>query len=284
LKLKNIFPGEWESIYTGDGIEFASIKPFESGDDLRDLDLRTLAQSGDEEIIQRMAGRQMNAFVWMDLSGSLQHSEEAFFPTKREIRDNAIGLLVFSAWNAYSPIGLCAFDKGIKTFFPARPGESYCAEIMDWVLGQEYKNPAPADSSNALTFLMERAFPQSLVFFISDFQDPAFEDDFSDLIKPAAKKFDFMAVVIRDPLETRGLLTRSAILSVKSNEGEGEATMVLTPRKLREIQRISDRHLAHLEHNFRRVGVDHVVLESPSLEDCYQALSGFFQTRRRILR
>ena len=284
LKLKNIFPGEWESIYTEDGIEFAAIKPFEPGDDLRDLDLHTLAQSGEEEVIQRVVGRQMQVFVWADLSGSMQNSEEAFFPAKREIRDNAIGLLVFSAWSAYSPVGLCAFDKEIKKFFPARPGDSYCAEIVDWVLDQEYVNPAPADIPNALAFLMERAFLQSLVFFISDFQDAAFEDDFSDLIKPAAKKFDFVPVVIRDPLETCAALSRSAIITVGDDEGGGNADIYLTPRKLQEIRQISARHLAHLERNFRRVGVDHVVLESPAIEHCYEALSSFFEARRRIQR
>ncbi len=50
LKLKNVFPGEWESVYTGEGIEFADIKPFEPGDDLRDLDILTFVKSGEEEI------------------------------------------------------------------------------------------------------------------------------------------------------------------------------------------------------------------------------------------
>lgn len=283
LKLNNIFPGEWRSIYTGDGIEFAATKPYEPGDDLRDLDLHTLAQSGEEEIIQRVSDRQLNIFVWADLSGSLQNSVDAFFPAKREIRDNAIGLLVFSAWNAYSPIGLCGFDRGIKGFFPAKPGESYCTEIMDWVLGQKDKNPAPADFPTALAFLMERTSPQSLVFFISDFQYPVFEVDFSDLIRPAARKFDLIAVVIRDPLETRSLLTRSAFLSVSSDEAGENATIHLTPRKVQEIHQVSARHLSHLKDNFQQVGVDHVVLESPSLGQCYQTLSRFFQARRRSL-
>jgi uncharacterized protein (DUF58 family) len=284
LKLKNIFPGEWESIYMGDGIEFGAIKPFEPGDDLRDLDLHTLAQSGEEEIIQRVVGRQMKIFVWADLSGSLQHSEEAFFPAKREIRDNAIGLIVFSAWNAYSPVGLCAFDGEIKKFFPAAPGESTCAEIMDWVLNQEFSKPVSADIPNALAFLMERASPQSLVFLISDFQDPVFEDDFSDLIKPAAEKLDLTMVVIRDPLERPSTLTRRAILSVSGDEGGRGTSLYLTPRKLREIQGVSARHLAHLERNFSRVGVGRVILDSPSLEQSYQALSGYFETRRMTLR
>jgi uncharacterized protein (DUF58 family) len=281
LKLKNIFPGEWESIYLGDGIEFAATRPFEPGDDLRDLDLRTLAQSGEEEIIQRVVGRQMKVFVWADLSGSLQHSEEAFFPAKREIRDNAIGLIVFSAWNAYSPVGLCAFDREIRKFFPAAPGESYCVEIMDWILNRESGKPLPADIPNALAFLMERASPQSLVFLISDFQDPFFEDDFSDLIKPAAEKLDLTMVVVRDPLERRATLSRRAILSVSGDEGGRSTSLYLTPRKLREIQAASARHLSHLERNFKGVGVGHVVLDSPSLEHSYQALSGYFESRRR---
>jgi len=281
LKLKNIFPGEWESIYTGDGIEFMGTKPFEPGDDLRDLDLDALVRSGEEEIIERLAGRQLGVFIWADLSGSLQKSEGAFFPDKRLIRDNAIGMLAFSAWKAYSPVGLCGFDRVIRKFFPARPGESSCQEMMDWVLAQQYTGPVASDIPMAMAFLMERAPSRSLVFFISDFQDSVFEDDFSDLFKPASEKFDLIAVVIRDPLETTIPLRRSAIVSVSGNEGEGKQTMYLTPRKLRQIQVVSSRHVSHLELNFRRAGINHVVLASPSLDRCYEALSDLFQARRR---
>lgn len=281
LKMKNIFPGEQESIYTGDGIEFAAIKPFEPGDDLRDLDLHTLAQSGEEEIIQRVVGRQMQVFAWADISGSMQNSQAALFPAKREIRDNAIGLLLFSAWNAYSPAGLCAFDQEIVHFFPARAGESYCAEMMDWVLNLDDRNPRRADMAKALAFMDEKVYPQSLVFFVSDFQDPVFDGDFSELIKPAAKRFDLIAVVVRDPFETRAAVTRSVILSVDDDEGRGTTSLYLTPRTLREIQTVSAGRLAHLESVFRHVGIDHVVLDSPSLEQCYETLSGFLQSRRR---
>lgn len=282
IKLKNIFPGEWESIYEGEGIEFAAIKPFEPGDELRDLDLHTLVQSGEEEIIQRVVGRQMRIFIWADWSGSMQRFEEMFFSSKPEIRDIAIGLLLFSAWNAYSPVGLCAFDKEIRKFFPARSGESYCEEILNWIMDQEYKGiMASADIQNAISFLMERAFPQSLVFFVSDFRDQAFEGDFTTLLRPVAKKVDFVPVVIRDPLEKEASLKRSVTIIVKDSEGDREAEIYLTPQKLKEMQEVSARHLLHLEQNFRQVGIEHVVLDSPSVDDCYQVLSGFFEARKR---
>jgi uncharacterized protein (DUF58 family) len=280
IKLRNIFPGEWESIYTGEGIEFAAIKPFEPGDDLRDLDFLTLVQSGEEEIIQRVAGRQMRIFIWADISGSMLRFEET--SSKPGIRDIAIGVLVYSAFNAYSPVGLCAFDKEIKCFLPARYGENYCDEILKRITSQDYKDiTVSADIHNAISFLMQRVYKQSMVFFVSDFKDQIFEEDFTGLLRPIAKKFDFIPVVIRDPLEKGASLKRSVSIAVKDSEGDGRAEIYLTPRKLTEIQEVSARHLLHLEWNFRQAGMEHVVLDSPSIDDCYQVFSGFFEGRKR---
>lgn len=284
IKLRNIFPGEWESIYTGEGIEFADIKPFEPGDDLRDLDLITLVQSGEEEIIRRSVGRRMRMFLWVDMSGSMRRFREMFFSFKPEIRDIAVGLLAYSAFNVYVPVGLCIFDEEIRFFITAKYGEGYCDEIMKRVTDRDYQDtPAPADIHKAISFLMQRAYNQSMVFFISDFKDPVFQGDFSSLLRPVAKKFDFIPVVIRDPIEKDVSLKRPINIAVNDNEGSKGSEIYLTPEKLKEIQHISAAHLANLKRNFRRAGIEHIVLDSPSIEDCYQALSGFFESRKRVV-
>jgi uncharacterized protein (DUF58 family) len=282
LKLKNIFPGEWESIYTGEGIEFAASKPLEPGDDLRDLDLQALVQSGEEEIILRTVGRQRMIYLWVDVSGSMQRFPEMFFSKKPEIRDTAVGLLAFSAWNAYSPVGLCAFDGQIRQFFPARSGESYCEEIAGWFLDHADEGPGrPADIPGALAFLEERIPPQSLALFISDFQDPLFEGNFAPLLRSAAKKFDFIPVVVQDPLEHSPALKQSVVIAVRDSETDHRAEIVLTPHKLEEIRIKSASHLAHLKQGFLEVGLEYIVLDSPTLEDCYRTLANFFEGRRR---
>jgi uncharacterized protein (DUF58 family) len=283
IKPRNIFPGEWESIFRGEGIEFAEIKPFEPGDDLRDLNLHALVQSGEEELIQRVVERQMRIYVWVDLSGSMHRFEEMFFPQKPEIRDIALGLLLFSACNTYSPVGLCAFSQGSTRFFPARIGERYCWEILDWIVEDEYCDRKTAGNVEAaLSLLAERALPHSLAFLISDFEDRAFEGDFTAVLRPIVKDLDFVPVVIRDPLEKRVRLKRSVRVSIANSEGSKDADIYLTPQKLSEIQEASARHLAGVEENFRKLGIDHIVLDTPSVEDCYETLSGFFQARRRI--
>jgi uncharacterized protein (DUF58 family) len=282
LKLKNIFPGEWESIYTGEGIEFAASKPFEPGDDLRDLDLQVLVQSGEEEIILRTVGRQRKIYLWVDLSGSMRRFPEMFFAHKPEIRDTAVGLLAFAAWNAYSPVGLCAFDGEIRHFFPAQSGESYCDEVVSWFLDHaDGGGKGPADIAGALAFLEERIPPQSLVLFISDFQDPLFEGNFAHRLRQAAKKFDFIPIVIQDPLEHESSLKQSVVIAVRDCETDRRAEITLTPHRFEEIRKTSAGHLAHLKQNFVEIGLEYIILNSPAIEDCYRTLSSFFEGRRR---
>jgi uncharacterized protein (DUF58 family) len=281
-KLRNVFPGEWSSLYSGEGIEFSKIKPFEPEDDPRELDLLTLAQSGEEEVIERVVERQMRIYVCADFSSSMRSSEGLFFSRKPEIKDLAVGLLLFSAWNAYSPVGFFAFNHESRKFFPARSGESHCWEILEWIIEEEYGgSSAPADVGQALSFLTERAAPQSLVFWISDFHDRVFEGDLSEFCRPAVKKFDFIPVVIRDPLETTAVLERSARISLNDSGGEKKTEVYFTPRKLKEFQDASAKHLSGLEVNFRNLGVEPVVLDSSSVQRCQDVFSDFFQRRKR---
>ncbi|MBN2134383.1 MAG: hypothetical protein JW737_01505 [Acidobacteria bacterium] len=283
LKLTNIFSGEWESIYKGEGIEFADIQPYEPGDDLRDLDLITLIESGEEQVILRSVGRQMKMYALVDMSGSMRRFKHMFFSSKPDIRDVAIGLIGFSACNVYSPIGLCAFDNDIRCFLPAKFGEDSCIKIIENVLDEDYKgSPTEADIPKVFSYILEKANKQNMIFFISDFKDPVFEGDFSDLLRPIAKKFDFIPIVVRDPIEKDVVLKGSVNITVSDSEGQKSTEIYLTPDRLKEMQKASARHLEHLDWHFKEVGIEHIVLDSPSIDDCYRVLSSFFEGRKRI--
>ena len=123
---------------------------------------------------------------------------------------------------------------------------------------------------------------QSMVFFVSDFEDQLFDGDFTALLRPVVRKVDFIPVVIRDPLENNTFLKRSVSVAVKDSEGDGSAEIYLTPQKLKQFQEASANHLLHLEQNFRQIGIEHIVLDSNSIDDCHRVLSAFFEGRRRI--
>lgn len=283
IKLRNISPGVWESVYTGDGIDFASIKPFEPGDDLRNLNFSSLIQPGDEEVIERVVESQMKIYICADFSGSMQESKEMFFASKPNIRDIAIGLLIYSALNAYTAVGFCAFDSKVRRFITSRCGESCCEEILNWIINHKYEEiGVPRDFHRTISFLLRNVPSQSMIFFISDFKDHVFEGDFTKILRPAIKKFDFIPVIITDPLEKAASIKRPITVSVKNDEGTGSGEIYLTLQKMKHLQEICASHLFNIEQNFHKMGTDYVILDSPLIQDCYQSLLNFFEIRKRI--
>lgn len=283
LKLRNIFPGEWESIYKGEGIEFSDIKPFEPEDDVRDLDLLTLAQSGEELAIQRVVERQLQIYVFADFSGSMQRFEGMFFPHKPDIRDIAVGLIIRGSAKIYSPAGFYPFGLVKKKFFPPKMGEGYGQEILDWIIEEENLHPYASSGIGAvLMSLLQLAQPRNMVFFISDFKQMVFEKDFTGLLRRATSKFDFIPVVIIDPLEKGFELKRSTRITVRSSSERGKREEIyLTPKLLQKMQEISKNHLFHLKNNFKKLNIEEVVLNSPDIDDCCRVFSNFFHSRKR---
>jgi uncharacterized protein (DUF58 family) len=282
VKPRGLLAGDRESTLLGEGVEFAGVRGFEPGDDMRELDLHTLAQSGDEELIERVVERQLPVYIWAGTSAGLRGGLNLLFAQKPAIATIAAGLLIYAGHNAYSPVGLCTFGREIESFYPARLGAGYCDDLLQRLLEDRHVPMAPeADMARALEYMLERVPGHSLVFLISDFQEPFFEGHFAPLLRPAAHKFDLVPVVICDPLEGQVVLPRPVRISVSDHSGERNDEIYLTPQRLAELQEASARHLAHLAENFRQAGAGHVVLDAPSVAACQRELELFFAARRQ---
>jgi hypothetical protein len=69
---------------------------------------------------------------------------------------------------------------------------------------------------------------------------------------------------------------------LENNEGKGSTEFYLTPQKMKKIQEVSAGHLLNLEWNFHQLGIECITLDSSSIDDCYQILLSFFESRKRI--
>lgn len=279
FKLFNIFPGEWESVFKGEGIEFAEIRPFEVGDRPRDINLLTLAQTGEEEVVLREETRQLKVYVWADFSASMA-KENNLFPLKGVIRDIAIGTILFSANVAYSPVSLFAFGIDPPKFFPPKLGEEYCFEIWQWICNEAPAKGSSSGVEKALAELSARAVSRNMVFFVSDFQQKFFEEDFYIRIRNIVPRFDFIPVVVLDPLEAgERTLPCAARFRVASSGAARE--IYLDKELLRKIQSIIIGHREHLLTEFGRLGISPLFLTSPFVDTCAKDFIRYFAQMRK---
>lgn len=282
LRLLNIFPGDIESAFYGPaGLEFANLREYEPGeDDPRDIDLLVSPRPGEEYVVDRIELRELRVYVWSDFSESIKSSGPLLFARKPVIRDIALGLILFSAIEKYCSVALYPFGLKKRIFFPPRMGEGYGMKLWNWTQQEAGQlEPSSLGVEGALSDILRYAAPHNLVFFISDFQQRVFDGEFTRLLRPIAHRFDFIPVVIRDPLES-GRLHIDRSVRIEAQSGRVRKQLLFSPRLLKEIQESSSRHLQHLERNFKKIGLDHIVLDSTDPEECWRSFARFFAGRR----
>ena len=182
--------GNNASLFQGEGFEFAELREYVYGDDVRKIDWKTTAKLGKPFVKVYKEERELNVVVVSLLSGS------TYFGTvkqKSDIIAEVVATLGFSAVkNADLFTHMIFADKMYGLSKPSKKLFSVHKAVEDVVafdpLGKE------ADYSALVETLVSRLKKKALLFIVSDFV--------GDIdLKLLAKKHDVFAVIVRDKFE-----------------------------------------------------------------------------------
>ena len=182
--------GNNASLFQGEGFEFAELREYVYGDDVRKIDWKTTAKLGKPFVKIYKEERELNVVVVSMLSGS------TYFGTvkqKSDIIAEVAATLGFSAIKNSDLFSHMIFaDKMYSFSKPSKKLYSVHKAVEDIVdfdpLGKE------ADYSVLVETLVNRLKKKALLFIVSDFVG---EID----LKLLAKKHDIFAVIVRDKFE-----------------------------------------------------------------------------------
>jgi uncharacterized protein (DUF58 family) len=188
------FAGKYLSAFKGRGMEFAQVREYVAGDDVRAIDWNVTARAGKPFVREYQEERELTLIVACDLSGSQFFGSGA--KLKRETAAELAAVLAFSALRNNDKVGLYLFSDRKELFLPPRKGRRHALAIVRDVLAFEPKGSrtALADSLDTLTRLLHR---RAIVVLVSDFQDEGWERS----LRRAARKHDLIPVLIEDPRE-----------------------------------------------------------------------------------
>ena len=182
--------GNNASLFQGEGFEFAELREYVYGDDVRKIDWKTTAKLGKPFIKVYKEERELNVVVVSLLSGS------TYFGTvkqKSDIMAEVVATLGFSAVKNADLFSHMVFaDKMYGLSKPSKKLFSVHKAVEDVIgfdpLGKE------ADYTALVETLINRLKKKALLFIVSDFVG---EID----LKLLAKKHDVFAVIVRDKFE-----------------------------------------------------------------------------------
>ena len=264
--VQNRTAGAWHASFKGRGIEFAEIREYQQGDEMRAIDWNVSARLGSPYIKLFTEEREQKVFFLVDRSASGQFGSGD--TTKAEFTAEVAAVLAFSATLNKDKAGLLLFsDQEELQLDPAR-GHRHVLRIIRELLAFEAKSPR-TDLAAGIEHLLKTTLKRSIVFILSDLITPPFEKP----LRALARKHEVILLHISDPIERE--LPKIPALSITDLE-TGEVCR-LTGGEARGLAERTSARADEIARSCRRAGVDYVPLDTAT--DYLPAIIALFQRR-----
>ncbi len=269
--VNDVFSGEYHSVFKGQGMEFDEVREYQPGDDVRAIDWNVTARMGAPFVKRFVEERELLVIFLLDVSasGRFGSGEKTKLDTAAEI----CALLSFSAVQNNDKIGAVIFSDEVEEYIPPDKGRKHALHVIRKILFYRPQGRR-TDIAQALSYLLRVMKRRAIVFFVSDFLSP----DFSREIGLAARKFDVVAVKIRDPREEK--LAGAGLVRVWDQESGTERVIDVSSARARErFTRVIRERDEELKALFNRCGVDAIDIDTHA--DYIRPLEVFFRGRAK---
>ncbi|MCW3063419.1 MAG: hypothetical protein JWN32_591 [Solirubrobacterales bacterium] len=251
-------PGDRRGAGLGAGTELAQLRPYEVGDDVRQIDAAATARTGEPHVRLHVPERTLTTWIVLDVSASM-----AFGTAERLKSDVAEGVVLVIgrlAIRRAGSVALMTYGAGRPRLLPPRASKpglvALRRAVAEGVVPDGHSDPHAL--GQALARLRAVATQPGLVVVVSDFRD---QEEWVRPLRGVAARHSVLAVEIRDPREHE--LPASGRLALVDPE-TGELLEVDTSRRgLRErFAALEAEGRAEVAKTFRRLEVAHVVLST----------------------
>ncbi len=188
------FTGEYHSVFKGMGMEFAEVREYQPGDEVRTIDWNVSARMRRLFVKRFVEERELTVLLIVDCSGSSRGGAGA--RDKQGVAAELAAVLALTATRNNDRVGLLLHSDRVEHVVPPRKGRRHALRIVRDVLAWPAGSRG-TDLGAAFDYAARLLGHRSIVFIVSDFVS-------ADLEKPLTRlsqRHDVVAVVLDDPAE-----------------------------------------------------------------------------------
>ena len=272
--VNQVMAGQYHSVFKGRGMEFAEVREYQPGDDVRIIDWNVTARMGNPYVKIFTEERELTVILMVDASRSLFFGTRD--KTKSELAAELCALLAFSAVQNNDRVGLIIFTDHVERSVPPKKGRQHVLRIIREVLFFEPRDKK-TDIGAALEYLSRVQKRRAVVFLLSDFMAGDYETE----LNIAGKRHDLIALPLSDPREKE--LTPVGLVELEDAE-TGETVVVDTndPATRELFARMAGEAAASRDRAFSSRDLDSIPVATGESYD--RSLMKFFRARAKRAR
>ncbi len=197
--------GQVRTRFRGRGMEFEEVRPYQIGDDIRNIDWRVTARAQKTYTKLYREERERPVFVWVDQRSPMFFGSQCCF--KSVMAAHLASLLGWAALGNSDRIGAQVFGDREQHDIRPRRSKHALLELIHQLhqSNRRLASPVAAGGQNALAGMLTDARrvskPGSAVFLIGDFHD--FDAACEEQLFQLARHTDISLFQVSDPLESR---------------------------------------------------------------------------------
>jgi uncharacterized protein (DUF58 family) len=272
-RLDGLLQGDYRTLFYGSGVDFADLREYQAGDDIRYIDWNVTARMNSPYIRQYSEDREITAWFLLDLSPSVDFGSGQSL--KRTMLIDFTTTLARLLTRHGNRVGALFFGERIERTIPARGGRIQVLRLVNDLLKQP---PLPRASFTNLKLLLDGGLHtikrRSLIFIISDFiSQPGWERPLNLL----SQRHEVLAVRLWDRRE----IELPDVGPILMEDAETGAQMYVDTHDKRFRQRFAEaarQREAELERIFKHAGVG--VLPLATDDDLVRAIVRFATSRK----
>jgi uncharacterized protein (DUF58 family) len=205
LRVNSLQAGAYVSHFRGRGMEFDESRPYQPGDDPRNIDWRVTARSTEAYTKLFREERERPVLIMLDLRSTMHFATQGAFKSVQA--SNAAALIAWAAHHRGDRLGGLVFGDSTHRELKPKLGRQaalrYVHQLVehpDWIVDERVPVPdlEPA-LTQAMSSLRRVTRPGSLVVILSDFI--GFSRAAQSYLAGIARHNEVLAVFISDPLE-----------------------------------------------------------------------------------
>jgi len=260
--------GAYHAVFKGRGMEFAEVREYTPGDEVRTIDWNVTARMGAPFVKKFVEERDLTLLLVVDVSGSQDFGSR--YLLKKDYAAELAAVLAFSAVANQDRVGAVLFSDRIEGYVPPGHGPKHALRIVRDLLAREPAGRG-TDLAGALSFARRVLRRRGIVAILSDFQATGYERALGVL----RRRHDVVALHLQDPAEAA---VPAAGLVALADPETGERIVADTSRP--EVRRaLADPVFQRAQQVFKKTRVDALTL---STAESYEGpLRGFFQAREK---
>ena len=278
--------GAYHSVFKGAGIDFAEVREYQPGDDVRSIDWNVTAKMDHPFLKVYEEERELSIMLVVDVSGSNDFGSGP--SSKREIAAELASVLALSATRNNDKVGLLLFSDGIEKFIAPKKGRSHVLRVIREILFFQPQKRG-TDIAGSLRYLLRVLKRRTVCSLLSDFiTAEAFSSATNDTatlrtslprtLALANQRHDLIAIELHDPREYT--LPNVGIIVLEDAETGQLVEVNTSSRQMRTLyERENSARRSRLSGIFRKSGVDHISITTT--EPYITAIRAFFRRRER---